>query len=167
MNSLFVKNEEFAKARKEAIKAVEQEHGPVVASMTGSILESLLASAMVLELIENPLFRSMAIDLLSRVLANIVCLNVKAYGVSRETGIFALGIAKRLHSEVLKPLLSTLANEQVDQDEQSGALMGRALFGLMNTLSNAEAAAAVAKQVNDPLEELLNVLKRGPQGATN
>jgi len=38
----------------------------------------------------------------------------------------------------------------------------------MNTLSNAEmAAAAAAKQANDPLEELLNVLKRGPRGAVN
>jgi len=168
MNPLLVKSEEFAKGRKEAIKAVEQEHGPVVASMTDSILDSLLISALVLELIENPLFRFMSIDLLSRLSTSIVHLNIKAYGVSRETGTLALDIAKRLHSVVLNPLLSTLAGEQAEQDEQSGALLGRALFDLMNTLSNAEmAAAAAAKQANDPLEELLNVLKRGPRGAVN
>lgn len=168
MNSLFVKSEEFAKARNEAIKVVEQNHGPIVASMTSSILESLMSSVVIFELIESPFFRLVAVDLLSHLSANIVRLNVKAHGVSRETGTLALDIAKRLHSEVLRPLLSILAEEQMECDEKDGAPMGKALLDLTKIFSAVEAGAAAAeKPASVSFEELLNALKRGPQGAAS
>ncbi len=150
--------ETFRKTRIEAINAVENEHGPVVAAMTNSIVEALMTSSFVLDLIENMLFRVMAVDLMARLSAMVVQLNVKAFGVSRETGTLALENAKRIHSEVLTPLLKELSSQRVQQDEEIGSPLGMALLDLMETLS--AAARAPKKPASNPVDELLKSLKR-------
>ena len=156
MNS--TQTETFRKARADAINAVENEHGPIVASMVNSIVEALITSSLVLDLIENPLFRIMAIDLMARLAGNVVTLNVKAFGVPRETGTLALESAKRIHSEVLTPLLKEFSSQRVQQDEEIGSPLGTALFDLMETLS--AAARAPKKPANNPIDELLKSLKK-------
>lgn len=156
MNS--TQTETFRKARADAINAVENEHGPIVASMVNSIVEALITSSLVLDLIENPLFRIMAIDLMARLAGNVVTLNVKAFGVPRETGTLALENAKRIHSEVLTPLLKELSSQRVQQDEEIGSPLGTALLDLMETLS--AAAEASKKPAGPSIDELLKVLKK-------
>lgn len=87
---------------------LEKEHGATVAAMAKFIYDSLTLLSLTFSVISDPFEKHIAFDLVSKQIALVVALTIRAFNVDAATGTLALEHAKRIHTA-----MSNLLNEQV------------------------------------------------------
>lgn len=110
-------NKEYIEFARNEVQVVKQKlfdelrsgpDGHIMARLVEPIVNALMTTTLVLELIEHPLNKVMAAELFSRLTSEIVDLVVQANSADKETGRIALDHAIRMH-KAMNDLMNEMA----------------------------------------------------------